>query len=363
MTSDAAHALVGDGRVPVFDGHNDLPWERREAHGYSVAGLDVEKAGNTLHTDLPKLRRGGVAAQFWSVFVHTSLQGADAGVATLEQIDCVRRLVAAYPEELALATTAREVELAWRSGRIASLMGAEGGHQIADSVAALRMFALLGVRYLTLTWNEHTSWADCAVLPERHGGLTDRGRDIVREMNRIGVIVDLSHVSAKTMADALDCSTSPVLFSHSCCLELGRHPRDVPDEILRRLPDNGGVLMLAFVAPFLSRPYSEWLQQGERGDRPPVTVADLADHVEYARELAGVDHIGIGADFDGSMYFPDDVQDVSRYPVLFDELAARGWSAEDLDKLGYRNALRVLAANDPAYESFRAGVTDTFTLM
>lgn len=348
--------LVGESvlrgpEIPVFDGHNDLAWERRVEHGYDVGGLDRETVGNTFQTDVPKLRRGGVRAQFWSAYVDTALEGSASVTATLEQIDCIRRFVAAYPD-LGLARTADDVRSVMARGGIASLIGLEGGHQIDDSIAAMRMFALLGARYMTLTWNAHTSWADCAVLPAVHHGLTDRGRDIVREMNRIGMIVDLAHVSVATMSDALDVSERPVLFSHSSCWELGRHVRDVPDDILRRLPSNGGVLMVSFVASFLSEPYSQWLATDRSEPAPSVTVSDVADHVEHARDVAGVDHVGLGADYDGSQFFPSDMPDVSCYQLLFDELRRRGWGETDLEKLGYRNALRVLADNDDAYEAF-----------
>lgn len=339
--------------IAVFDGHNDLAWERRVSHDYAVTGLDQETAA-TLQTDLPKLRRGGVRAQFWSVYVDTALPGSDAVTATLEQIDFVHRLIAAYPDDLAAARTADDVRAAWATGKIASLLGAEGGHQINDSLAVLRMYARLGVRYLTLTWNEHTRWADCAVKPAEHDGLTDVGRQVVAEMNRIGMIVDLSHVSPKTMADALDASTAPVMFSHSSALALGRHPRDIPDEIFARLPTNGGVAMTTFVAPFLSPAYAAWLDAGREGPAPAVTIADVADHVEYARDLAGVDHIGLGGDYDGSEHMPQDMPDVSSYPKLFEELRRRGWTEADLDKLGSGNVLRVLEAHDAAYREFLA---------
>ncbi len=339
--------------VAIFDGHNDLAWTRRLDHDYRVEGLDVESV-STFQTDIPKLKRGGLAAQFWSVFVHTELTGSDAVRASLEQIDFVYRLVAAYPQDLRLALTADDVRSAMQEGRVASLLGAEGGHQIDDSLAVLRMYARLGVRYMTLTWNEHTSWADCAVLPPVHDGLTDFGREVVREMNRVGMLVDLSHVSAATMRDALDASEAPIIFSHSSCWELGRHPRDVPDDVLRRLPDNGGVVMLTFVKSFLSPEFAAWLAADSSEPAPAVTVSDVADHVEYARELADIDHIGLGGDFDGSSYMPDGLEDVSRYPRLIDELQSRGWSEDDLVKLGSGNILRVLGENDDAYRAFLA---------
>lgn len=339
--------------IGVFDGHNDLVWERRQRHDYSFDGLG-EETPDTFQTDIPKLRRGGVSAQFWSVFVNTDLRGGDAVTATLEQIDGVHRLIARFPDDLRFARTADDVRAAWAQGRIASLMGAEGGHQIDDSPAVLRMYALLGVRYLTLTWNEHTSWADCAILPPEHGGLTDFGREVIAEMNRIGMIVDLSHVSAETMSDALDASHRPVMFSHSSCRALGRHPRDIPDDVLSRLSANGGVAMMTFVAPFLSEEYHRWVESGKVGAEPVVGVTDVADHVEHAREVAGIEHIGLGGDYDGSDYMPQGMADVSGYPALFDELRRRGWSEDDLDRLGHGNVLRVLEANDVAYRRFLA---------
>ncbi len=337
--------------VGIFDGHNDMVWERREKHAYSFDGLDQETPG-TYETDIPKLHRGGVCAQFWSVWVDSALKGADAVTATLEQIDGVRRFVAQFPDDLRFARTADDVRAAWDAGRIASLIGAEGGHQIDDSLAVLRMYALLGVRYLTLTWNEHTSWADCAVLPPVHGGLTDFGRQVIAEMNRIGMLVDLSHVSPGTMSDALDITTAPVLFSHSSALAIGHHVRDIPDEIFARVADNDGVAMTTFVTSFLSEPYHDWLEAGRVGPKPIVTASDVADHVEHAREIAGVDHIGLGGDYDGTDHLPAGMQDVSGYPLLIDELRSRGWSEADLDKLGHLNVLRVLEASDAAYRDF-----------
>lgn len=348
-----AEAANPDGLIPVFDGHNDLAWERRASHGYAVAGLDQE-SDDTFHTDIPKLRRGGVAAQFWSVYVHTDVRGSDAVTATLEQVDAIHRLAETYPETFQLARTAAEVREAWQRDRIASLLGAEGGHQIVDSLAVLRMYAVLGIRYMTLTWNEHTAWADCAVLPPVHGGLTAFGREVVAEMNRIGMLVDLSHVSPQTMSDALDASTAPVIFSHSSSRAIGHHPRDIPDEILARLPGNGGVAMATFVAEFLSKDFAEWVDGGKVGAAPAVTVATVADHLAHMRDVAGIDHIGIGGDFDGSEHMPTGLGDVSTYPALFDELRRRGWTEPDLNKLGWKNALRVLEANDDRYEAFLA---------
>lgn len=330
------------GLAPVVDGHNDLAWEVRTKGDGSVDGLGHDPHG-LFHTDLPRLRRGGVGAQFWSVYVPVSEQGADAVRMTLEQIDVVHRLVARYPEDLVLARTGDDVRAAWASGRIASLLGAEGGHSLGDdSPAVLRMFARLGVRYLTLTHNTNTSWADSATDDPAHGGLTDTGRAIVAELNRIGVLVDLSHVAPATMHDALDVTTAPVIFSHSSARGVADHPRNVPDEVLARVTTNGGVVMVAFVPSFLSEEYAAWRDGDRHGDPPTVTIDDVVRHVEHARDVAGIDHLGLGADYDGFMGFPPDLADVTSYPRVLQALAARGWSADDLSKLTGRNVLRVL---------------------
>ena len=374
----------------IIDGHNDLPMQLRGRFGYRVDGLDGPRPG--LHTDIPRLRAGRVGGQFWSVYVPGDLGEPEAVVATMEQIDAVYRMVAAYPDDLAVAYSADDVERAVAGGRIASLIGIEGGHSLATSLGVLRAFARLGVRYVTLTHNENTSWADSAVRESRVGGLDDEGRAIVREMQRIGVLVDLSHVAPVTMHAALDTAVAPVLFSHSGVRALHDHPRNVPDDVLARLRDNGGVLQLTFVAPFLTaeaRAWSaaadaEWSRLGlpsrdgwpraprpgedpaavqdwpgpepltepafaawvAANPRPPVTVAHVADHVEHARDVAGVDHIGLGGDYDGTTELPDDMADVSTYPRLLAELSNRGWSAGDLDKLAGRNVLRVLRESE-----------------
>ncbi|MDH6236047.1 dipeptidase [Cryobacterium sp. CG_9.6] len=344
----------GSVTIPVIDGHNDLAWACRDKRDYSVAGLDSEADSviSGLQTDVPKLRRGAVQAQFWSVWVHTDLAGAASVQATLEQIDFVHRLVDAYPDDLQWAVTADDVDEARAGGRIASLIGIEGGHQLNNSLGVLRQFARAGARYLTLTWNSSTAWADAAVGEVRHDGLNDRGRDMIAEMNRIGMIVDLSHVSAATMRDALDATALPLIFSHSSCFALNSHPRNVPDEILLRLAENGGVQMLTFVPSFISAAFFAWEQAGSIGVAPTVTVADVADHVEHARRLAGIDHIGIGGDFDGCPEMPVGLATVADYPNLFDELSARGWTRPDLLKLGAQNVLRVLRAHDETYRRF-----------
>lgn len=355
-------------RVPLIDGHNDLPWKIREhapAPG-DVAAYDL-RGPTPGHTDLPRLRAGKVGAQFWSVYVPGDGPPADFLRVQLEQIDLARRMVARYPDDLALATTADELERAFRGGRIASLLGAEGGHTIVDDLAVLRAYHALGVRYLTLTHNVHTAWADCAVLPPRHGGLTAFGEEVVREMNRLGMLVDLSHVAPATMDDALRVSEAPVIFSHSSARALTDVPRNVPDDVLRRLPANGGVVMVTFLQAYVSiaaadaraarkradaeirrirDPAERRRRQAELDARPAprATLAEVADHIEHIRRVAGPDHVGIGGDFDGMTGAPLGLEDVSRYPYLFAELIRRGWSDADLEKLAGRNLLRVLRA-------------------
>lgn len=335
-------ASVEPGSFPVIDGHNDLPWAAREATGYSLEGLDGSARPAGFQTDIRALRAGGVRGQFWSVFVPVELTGGEAVAATLEQIDFVHRLIARYPDDLALARTAEDVRRAWASGRIASLLGAEGGHSIGGSLAVLRSFARLGVRYMTLTHNDNTEWADSATDTPVHGGLTDTGREIVAEMNRVGMIVDLSHVAETTMNDALDVTDAPVIFSHSSCRALCSHPRNVPDSVLGRLADNGGVVMVAFVPPFLRNDYAQWQDDGRKGAKPTVTLSDVVDHLEHAREVAGVDHIGLGGDYDGFDDFPVGMADVTSYSPLRQALIERRWSNDDLDRLAGLNVLRVI---------------------
>jgi membrane dipeptidase len=354
----------------IFDGHNDLAWELRQRVRYDFDALDValDQSASGLHTDLPRLRAGGVGAQYWSVYVPCEPNGEAAVSATLEQIDAVRRLVARHPAHLALATSADSVERARSEGRIASLMGAEGGHSINCSLGTLRMLYELGVRYLTLTHTLNTPWADSATDEPVVGGLSPFGHEVVREMNRLGMLVDLSHVAPSTMHAALDTSVAPAFFSHSSARALCDHPRNVPDDVLTRVRDSGGVVMVTFVPGFLTEEGRGWMaEMGDAVDRlsetypdgsaewyaaradwiranprPPCTVADVADHVEYVRQVAGVDHVGIGGDFDGCQSLPDGLADVSGYPALLTELAARGWPEADLGKLAWHNALRVL---------------------
>ena len=352
---------------PLVDGHNDLPWAARELTRYDFEALDVSGRLTSTQTDLPRLREGGVGAQFWSVFVPSTLPEGEAVVATLEQVDAVHRMVATWPGELALALTADDVEAARAGGRIASLLGAEGGHSIGSSLAALRALDALGVRYLTLTHNDNTPWADSATDVPAAGGLTAFGHEVVREMNRLGMLVDLSHVAATTMRDALATTEAPVVFSHSSALALCDTPRNVPDDVLAALPGNGGVCMVTFVPEFVSPDTAAWrveaaaaaaevgvdakdweafgrftAEWAREHPKPDATIAQVADHVEHVREVAGLDHVGIGGDYDGTDTFPVGLEDVSGYPRLVAELLDRRWSDDEVARLVRGNALRVL---------------------
>ncbi|MEU5677045.1 membrane dipeptidase [Streptomyces rochei] len=337
----------------VLDGHNDLPWAYRVHRDSSVA--DFTGPAPAFHTDLPRLRAGRVGAQFWVAYV--DCKDPAPVRSTLQQIDLVHRLIAAHPDDLRLAWNATDVRQTMRQGRIASLLGVEGGHSIGDDLAVLRSFARLGVRYMTLTHTSNTPWADSATDTALNDGLSDRGREIVREMQRLGILVDLSHVSAATMHDALDVAEAPVIFSHSSCAAVNPHPRNVPDDVLARTAAGGGVLMLTFVPSFVSAEHWAWsrLPEAERdeADRPVVTVGQVADHVEHAREVAGIAHIGLGGDYDGTPVLPPQLADVAGYPALFDELRARHWAPAELRALASGNILRVLADTDDAFEANR----------
>jgi membrane dipeptidase len=362
-----------DRRFLLVDGHNDLPWALRARGQASLAEVNLAAPVSGTHTDLPRLAAGGVGAQFWSVYVPATLAGDTAVTAVLEQIDLARRMIQAYPQSLELALTAGDVERIFAAGRIASLLGAEGGHAIAGSLGVLRMLYALGVRYLTLTHNANVGWADSATDEEEAGGLTDFGREVVREMQRLGMLVDLSHVSAGTMHDALDVATVPVIFSHSSARAVCDNPRNVPDDVLARLPGNGGVCMVTFVPGFVSQECSDWLAglkaetarrgqdprnlsqlhaikpEWEAAHPPPVaTLAQVADHIDHIRQVAGLDHVGLGGDFDGTPDVTAGLEDVSAYPALFAELARRGWSEPDCAALAGGNVLRVLRAAQPA---------------
>jgi membrane dipeptidase len=407
MTDPTTAEIVAEvlAETPIIDGHNDLPAVLRSRAGYSVAGLDREVPGQ--QTDLVRLRRGGVGAQFWSAWVPPTLSEPEAVVATLEQIDAIHRMTAAYPQVLRFARTAADIRAAWAEGRIASLIGVEGGHSIAGSLGVLRSLARLGVRYLTLTHGKNTAWADSATDEPGVRGLTDDGRAIVAELNRVGVLVDLSHTSADTQRAGIAASSAPVIFSHSSALAVSAHPRNVPDDVLTALAANGGVVQATFVADFLSVARDEWFSRfvewakartvGPDGEEPfgagfwkpaprpaqtaeqavasqpvaegpfallgeyarshpapPVTVDTVVAHIEHLREVAGVAHIGIGSDFDGTSSLPEGLSDVSGYPRLLQALAERGWSRADLKALTGENVLRVVqdaedAASEPLF--------------
>lgn len=356
---------------PVVDGHNDLPWALRERVRYDLDRMDIagDQTGR-LHTDIPRLRAGCVGAQFWSVYVRSDMAGDEAVSATLEQIDVVDELITRYPADLVRALSAEDMEIARSEGRIASLMGAEGGHSINNSLATLRALYALGVRYMTLTHNDNVAWADSATDEPGVGGLSPFGHEVVREMNRLGMLVDLSHVAATTMHDALATSAAPVVFSHSSSRAICDHPRNVPDDVLALLPANGGVAMATFVPKFILPAAVEWTRAADENmrahglhhldttpqamkihkafeaahPRPVATAATVADHLDHMREVAGIDHIGIGGDFDGTAFTPAGLDDVAGYPNLIAELLGRGWSDADLAKLTWKNAVRVLRA-------------------
>lgn len=329
---------------PVVDGHNDLPWALRLA-GADIDEVDVAGPLPQFHTDLDRLRRGGVGAQWWSVYVPSTMPETEALRTTIEQVHLVRRMVEQKSDRLALAIDIDSTRAAIEDGRIASLIGAEGGHSIGGTLSGLWALHAIGVRYMTLTHNDNTSWADSATDEPVAHGLTEFGRDVVRRMNTLGVVVDLSHVSPETMADALATTSKPVMFSHSCARGLVDHPRNVPDDILGELTTNGGLCMVAFVPQFLSKEFREWDDAGRDGAKPVVTATDVADHVEHVRDVAGIDHVGLGGDYDGCPDLPVGMEDVTGYPRVLEELATRGWSDADLKKLTGENALRVLADN------------------
>ncbi len=316
--------------VPLIDGHNDYPWALRENNAErDFNKLDIRMPQPKIHTDIPRLRAGGVGGQFWSVYVPVMLQGPAAIRATLEQIDVVHRMVRKYPDTFELATTAGDVERIFKAGRIASLIGMEGGHSIDTSLATLRMFHAAGARYLTLTHSANVPWADSGTDMPKLGGLSRFGEEVVREMNRLGMMVDLSHTSPDTMQDAIRVSEAPVIFSHSDARALNDHGRNVPDDVLRLLPKNGGIVMVTFVPGFLTK-------DGK------ATLADAANHMDHIRKVAGADHVGIGGDFDGIPTVPVGLEDVSTYPALTAELLRRGWPEADVRKALGLNMLRVM---------------------
>ena len=363
--------------APVWDGHNDVPEQLRDRTGNLLADFDfrdtralVSESSGAMQTDLARLKRGHVGAQFWSVYVDYALPEPEAVRQTIEQIDTVKRLVARYPGEMQLATSAAEVERAWKAGKVASLIGMEGGGSIGGSLAVLRQMYALGARYMTLAHYKTTTWADSSNDVAKHDGLTDFGQQVVREMQRVGMLVDLSHTSEATMMDALDVAAAPVVFTHSNARAVDGHPRNVPDAVLDRLKGNGGIVMVTAVSGFVSEDYRQWnaARLGEEArlkslhtgfpervkpaldtwvaahPAPRVTVANVADHVDYIAKRIGVDHVGVGGDFDGTSDVPEGFADVAAYPALFVELARRGYSQADLEKIASHNMMRVLRA-------------------
>ena len=384
ITARVDHVLAN---TPLIDGHNDLPWEIRQRFGHA-SGVDLSvstanlpprmedgEIATQLMTDIPRLHKGHVGAQFWSVWIPPTVTGPAAVKMTLEQIDIVKTMVARYPKDLQMAYSADDIMRAFKAGRVASLIGIEGGHQIDDSLPVLRQMYVLGARYMTLTHTLNNDWADSATDAPKHHGLTPFGRALVHEMNRLGMLVDLSHVSPDTMRDALKTSVAPVMFSHSGARALDDHPRDVPDDVLKMVAHNHGIVMVTFATAYVSDTYNHWsadraaeqtrfnappydglyIGQPERAKaalavwdrqhpKPVVTLAMVADHVEHIRAVAGIDCVGIGSDFDGISDTPKGLEGVDKFPDLLKELARRGWSDEDLAKLAGGNMLRVMRA-------------------
>lgn len=378
VLAGAAQAQDGEARArellrttPLIDGHNDLPWALRQGFGNDPYRVDLttnlEETTN-LHTDIPRLKAGGVGAQFWSVYVPASMTPLEAARATFEQVDTVKRLVAAHPDVFELAVTADDIDRIHRAGRIASLIGIEGGYSIAGSMGVLREFHRAGVRYMTLTHGRTTDWADSATDEPRHDGLTPFGEAVVREMNRIGMMVDLSHVSEATMVDAMRVSEAPVIFSHSSARAVTDHPRNVPDAVLRQMAEDGGIVMVTFVPGFINAEEGAWgramAAEAQRlgltvpaaaqspemqawiaaNPRPRTTIEHIVAHIQHVRDVAGVDHVGLGGDFDGVGRLPEGAEGVDAYPRILAALMARGWSEADIRKLAGENMLRVMRA-------------------
>lgn len=378
--------------VPLIDGHNDVPWQYRNRVGYKFSELDfydtthLERA---MHTDIPRLLEGRVGAQWWSVYVSADLSEDEAVKRTLEQIDFVHRLVEKYPDHFELALTADDVERIFADGKIASLIGMEGGHSIANSLAVLRMMYDLGARYMTITHSRTLDWADAAGDDPQHDGLTEFGEEMIREMNRLGMLVDLSHTTPATMHDALRVTEAPVIFSHSNARALSGHPRNVPDDVLHLTRENNGIVMVTFVESFTSeerRVYyanraayqrkMEYLYPGQpdsitaymqswdsENEAPKSTLEQVADHIDHIRDQIGVDHIGIGGDYDGVSTLPIGLEDVSTYPDLFAELLARGYSSEDLQKIAGLNMLRVMRVAEEVSARLRSEQTPSEVLI
>jgi membrane dipeptidase len=376
-----AHAQRLLAEAPVIDGHNDYPSQVRELAQGDLGKLDIAHAQPAVMTDIPRLKAGGVGGQFWSVYVPVTFAGADATAATLEQIDIVHQMVARYPATFALALSADDIDRAQRAGKIASLIGVEGGHCINGSLGVLRMFYRLGARYMTLTHTSNTPWADSATDTAKANGLTPFGESVVREMNRLGMLVDLSHVSPATMTAAIKVSAAPVIFSHSSARALTDVARNVPDDVLRQVKTNGGVVMVTFVPGFVSQKVADYTKreterqdaakQESKGDAaavtkimdawhaanptPKATFAQVADHIDHVKAIAGIDHIGLGSDFDGITSVPAGLEDVSKFPSLIIELLRRGYTDVDIKKITRGNILRVMRQAEAVSTRLRAG--------
>lgn len=366
-----ARAILDE--VPLIDGHNDIPWQYRQRVDNHLDQMDLSQdltgLKPALHTDIPRLRAGGMGGQFWSVYVPATMRGAEGIRMTLEQIDMTRRIVARYPETFELAFTADDIERIHKDGKIASLMGMEGGHSMGNSLAALRMLYEAGARYMTLTHSKHTDWADSCSEPPRVNGLTPFGREVVREMNRMGMMVDLAHVAPVTMHAALDVSEAPIIFSHSSARGVTDNERNVPDDVLERVKENNGIVMVTFLSGYISNRFSEYFDRfkdererlreeftlqpdkieagldkwREKNPAPEnARLSDVADHIDHVRKVIGSDYIGLGGDYDGTTTLPDELKDVSTYPVLLAELMRRGYSEDEIKNIAGLNLLRVM---------------------
>lgn len=370
-------------RVPLFDGHNDAPYQYRNRVGYKFSELDfydTTQLENPMHTDITRLKEGRVGAQWWSVYVPAGIPEDEAVKRTMEQIDFVYRMAERYPDEFEMAYTADDVERIFDDGKIASLIGMEGGHSIANSLAVLRLFHRLGARYMTITHSRTLDWADAAGDEPQHGGLSEFGKEVIREMNRLGMMVDLSHVTPATMKDAIDVSEAPVMFSHSNARAISGHPRNVPDDVLQLLPAKDGLVMVTFVESFTSEELRQWYAERngyrekmeslyggqpdsvsakmeswmDENDQPKSTLEQVADHIDHIKDVVGVDYIGIGGDYDGVSSLPLGLEDVSTYPALFAELLSRGYTEEELEKIAGLNMLRVMRGMGETAERLQA---------
>jgi len=370
-------------RVPLFDGHNDAPYQYRNRVGYKFGELDfydTTQLENPMHTDIPRLKEGRVGAQWWSVYVPAGIPEDEAVKRTMEQIDFVYRMAERYPDEFEMAFTADDVERIFDEGKIASLIGMEGGHSIANSLAVLRSFHRLGARYMTITHSRTLDWADAAGDEPQHEGLSEFGEEVIREMNHLGMMVDLSHVTPATMKDAIEVSEAPVMFSHSNARAISGHPRNVPDEVLRMLPEEDGLVMVTFVESFTSEELRQWYAERngyrskieslyggqpdkidemmeiwiESNEMPKSTLEQVADHIDHIKDVVGVDYIGIGGDYDGVSSLPLGLEDVSTYPALFAELLSRGYTEEELEKIAGLNMLRVMRGMEDVAERLRS---------